>query len=108
MFVMVVSTSKIAYATSLTNDSIKQKEEDIQKAQNEKKILQQGLSDVQKLVKELEISKDNLATYVEELDGKLNTIHDKIEELQGLISTKEEEIDTTTKQLDEAIATEEA
>ena len=72
------------------------------------KILQQGLSDVQKLVKELEASKENLATYVVELDGKLNTIQEKIEELQGLIDTKEEEIETTTMQLKEAVATEEA
>lgn len=105
---LLVSTGKIAYATSLTNDSIKQKEEDIKKAQDEKKVLQQGLSDVQKLVKELEESKDDLSDYVTKLDGKLTSIQSKIDELQGLIDTKETEIETTTTQLNEAIATEKA
>ena len=104
----VLTVGGVVNASALTNASIQQKEEDIKKAQDEKKVLQQGLSDVKKLVKELETSKKNLSDYVVKLDGKLNEIQEKITELQGLIETKESEIETTTAQLNDAIATEEA
>lgn len=105
---LLVSTSNISKATGLTNDSIKKKEQEIQKAQEEKKVLQQGLSDVKTMVAELEKEKKDLNNYVVQLDAKLNTIQEKIEELQSLIKTKEEEIETTTTELDAAIAKEEA
>jgi len=89
------------HATSL-EESIKQKQEAISKAENEKKKLQAGMSDIKKLVKELEKSKNNLETYVVELDGKLAAIGDKIEELKGQITAKKEEITQAKADLDHA------
>lgn len=106
--VLFMSAGNVGLASSLTNDSIKRKEQDIKKAQGEKEILQRGLSDVKSMVAELEKAKKDLKDYVVQLDGKLNTIQEKIEELQGLIKTKEEEIETTSRELDAAIEREEA
>lgn len=92
-----------AYASELTNDSIKKKEQEINKAQQEKKALQSGLTDVKALKKELEASKANLANYVAELDGKLTVIQNKINELKVTITEKEEQIVEKTAELEEAI-----
>lgn len=107
-FSFLIYTGRVTNASALTNDSIKQKEQDIKKAQDEKAVLQQGLSDVKKMVAELETLKDNLASYVTQLDAQLGTIQAKIEELQTLIATKEAEIEETSMNLDTAIAKEEA
>lgn len=99
---------RTAYASELTNDSIKKKEEEIKKAKEEKKSLQSGLTDVKKLKEELQKSKNDLATYIAELDGNLAEIQTKIEELKTLISEKETEIEEKATELEEAIATQEA
>ncbi|MBO5057794.1 MAG: peptidoglycan DD-metalloendopeptidase family protein [Lachnospiraceae bacterium] len=103
-----VKYQNTAYASELTNDSIKQKEEEIQKAKEEKKSLQSGLTNVKELKKQLEASKTNLANYIEELDANLASIQAKIDELKTMISQKEEEIEQKTVELEEAVATQEA
>ncbi len=97
-----------AFASELTNDSIKKKEEEIKQAKEEKKELQSSLTDVKNLKKELEASKTDLANYIAELDASLATIQAKIEELKILISDKEAEIEETTQELEEAVAVQEA
>lgn len=97
-----------AFASELTNDSIKKKEEEIKQAKEEKKELQNSLTDVKNLKKELEASKTNLANYITELDASLATIQAKIEEYKTLISDKETEIAETTLELEEAVAVQEA
>lgn len=92
-----------AYASELTNDSIKKKEEEISKAKEEKQALQSGLTNVKELKKQLETSKANLTNYVAELDADLVTIQAKINELKTLISEKEDQITQKTKELDEAL-----
>ena len=52
----------ITYASDLTNDSIREKEAEINKAREEKKALQNGLTDIQALKKALEASKKELAS----------------------------------------------
>lgn len=96
------------YASELTNESIKKKEEEISKAKEEKKALQSGLTDVKKLKEELEASKANLATYVAELDANLVEIQTKINDLKTQISDKETEIQEKQAELDDAIAVQEA
>lgn len=103
-----VKYQNTAYASELTNDSIKQKEEEIKKAKEEKKSLQSGLTNVKELKKQLEASKTNLANYIEELDANLASIQAKIDELKTMISQKEEEIEQKTVELEEAVATQEA
>lgn len=96
-----------ASATGLTNDSIKQKENEIEKAKEEKKSLQNGLTNVKELKRQLEASKESLAGYIEELDANLATIQAKIDELKSMITQKEEEIVQKTQELEEAVAVQE-
>ena len=97
-----------AYASELTNESIKKKEEEISKAKEEKKALQSGLTNVKELKKQLEASKANLTNYVAELDADLVTIQAKIDELKKLIAEKKEQITQKTKELEEALAVQQA
>ncbi|MBR4983663.1 MAG: peptidoglycan DD-metalloendopeptidase family protein [Lachnospiraceae bacterium] len=94
-------------ATGSTSATIQQKKDEINKAKEERKKLQQGLSDVKKMVSKLEKSKTSLKNYVKELDSQLSSVQTKIQELKDLISEKEEEIEQTKKELEEAIAIEE-
>lgn len=96
------------YASELTNDIIKQKESEIEKAKEEKQSLQSGLTDVKEIKKQLEASKTSLANYIEELDNNLADIQTKIDELKTMISEKKAEIEEKTKELEEAVAVQEA
>lgn len=97
-----------ALASELTNDSIKQKEAEINKAKEEKKALQSGLTNVKEIKKQLEQSKADLANYVEELDANLVEIQTKIDDLKTQISQKEEEIVQKTEELEEAVSVQQA
>ena len=109
LFVLMGSKwQSIVYADDLTNDKIKQAEADIQKAKDEKKSLQNSLTDVKKLKEELEKSKSNLSNYITELDGQLTAIQTKISDLKIMISDKETEIDEKTVELNEAVEVQEA
>ncbi len=94
-----------AHASELTNESIRQKEEEISKAREEKKELQSGLTNVKELKKQLEASKADLANYVAKLDEDLSSIQAKINELKTLIEEKEGEIVQTEEELEQAIET---
>ncbi len=85
--------------SSLTSDSIKEKENQISQAQDEKKELQNGLSNLQKIKEELESQKSNLTNYVKELDANLAEIEQNIAELKAKITAKEEEIVLTEAEL---------
>lgn len=97
-----------AFASELTNESIKQKEAEINKAKEEKKALQNGLTNVKEIKKQLEKSKAELASYVEELDAELVSIQNKINDLKNLIAEKEEEIAQKTEELEEALRVQQA
>lgn len=99
---------QVVHASELTNESIKQKEAEIQKAKEEKKSLQSGLTNVKELKKSLETSKTNLANYIAELDVHLAEIQGKIEALKTQISEKEEEIAEKTEELEAALEVQEA
>lgn len=93
----------VTYASELTNDSIREKEAEINRAKKEKNELQSGLTDVKAIKKELENAKADLADYVEELDANLTAIQNKINELKEKITEKEEEIAQKTVELEEAV-----
>lgn len=97
-----------AYASELTNDSIRKKEEEISRAKEEKQNLQSGLTDVKELKKELEKSKADLQNYVAELDTELSNIQAKINELKTLIEEKEGQITEKTQELEDALAVQQA
>ena len=94
--------------SALTSDSIKQKEEQIKQAEEQKKNLQNSLTDVKTVKKRLEQEKSDLKNYVQELDAQLMQIQDNITSLNAQITEKEEEIRLTQEELAEAKQIEEA
>ena len=87
---------------AVTSDSIREKEQEIEKAKKEVSGLKSNLTDVEKLKKELEQSKNDLTAYVRQLDGQLADIQEKISQYNTMITEKEEEIEETARDLDEA------
>ena len=107
---MIDRTSLPASATtmsSLTSDSIKEKENQISQAEKEKEQMQNKLTDLQKVKKDLEAQKANLKNYVAQLDSKLSEIEQNITELKAQITTKESEITQTENELAVALEKEE-
>lgn len=100
---LFIPASIDAQASGLTNDSIKQKEEEIENARELKNKLQSNLTDVKKIKEELEASKNDLTAYVTQLDGQLKTIQEKIADLKDKIAEKEEEISVTEQELEVAV-----
>ncbi len=98
-----ISGPRNVRASGLTNDLIKEKEQEIQSAKELKKELQSDLTDVKKVKEELEESKKDLAEYVERLDGELATVQAKIADLKEKIEIKEAEIVQTQEELEAAI-----
>ncbi len=90
-------------AKAVTNESIQQKEKEIENAKAEVSTLKSNLTDVEALKKELEASKSSLTDYVTQLDGQLNNIQEKIQQYNTLITEKEAEITATTEELNAAI-----
>lgn len=88
---------------AVTNDSIREKEAEIERAKQEVSNLKSNMTDVEALKKELEQSKSNLTAYVTQLDTELGNIQDKIDEYNTLITDKESEIETTTEELNDAV-----
>lgn len=88
--------------SSITSESIREKEGQISEAQDEKKQLSSALTDIKSLKEQLEKEKANLENYVVALDNNLAEIQQKISELNGLIAEKEEEIRETEAELEAA------
>lgn len=84
--------SKATTMSSITSDSIKEKEQQISQAQKEKEALQNNLSDLKKIKKELEAQKKNLKNYVAQLDENLAQIEKNVAELKVKIQNKETQI----------------
>lgn len=93
--------------SSITSDSIREKEEQIQQAQKEKEALQNGLTNLQAIKKDLETRKANLKEYVAQLDKSLMEMEQNIAELNQQISAKQEEISQNQKELEAALEREE-
>ena len=100
--VIIVAYSEPTQA-ALTNDSIRQKEAEIEAAKEQISGLKSSKTDIEKLKKELEQSKNDLSAYVTQLDEQLSGIQAKIEQYNTMIAEKEEEIEVATAELEEAI-----
>lgn len=94
-------------SSSITSESIREKQGQITQAENERKTLESGLSNLKQIKKELEATRSDLKNYVAQLDGNLAEIEAKIEELNVQIASKEADIAQTQKELEEATAKEE-
>lgn len=102
------SSGEASSLSSITSDSIRDKQNQISKAEEEKKELQNMLTDVKKIMSGLESQKNDLKKYVEQLDGNLEQIQNKIAELQNMITDKEKQIEETEAELEEAQLKEES
>jgi len=83
-------------------DSIKEKQKQIEEAEKEKKSIKNTISDINSMVDELEKEKDDLTAYVSELDGQVTEIEANIEELEAAIAKKEQDIADTEAELEKA------
>lgn len=92
---------------AVTSESIREKEQEIEKAKEQVSGLKSSLTDVEKLKKELEQSKSDLTAFVQQLDGQLADIQENIAKYNTMITEKEEEIEETLRDLDEAQARQE-
>lgn len=100
------SSGNAATFDDITSDSIKDKQNQIDKAENQKDQLKNMLTDVKSIKKQLESQKADLKKYVEELDKNLAEIQQKISTFEALIAEKEREITKTEAELVEAQAME--
>lgn len=100
------SSGNAATFDDITSDSIKDKQNQIDKAENQKDQLKNMLTDVKSIKKQLESQKADLKKYVEELDKNLVEIQQKISNFEALIAEKEREIAKTEAELVEAQAME--
>ena len=96
-----------ARSSSITSQSIKEKEQQISQAEKEKEQMEGLLTNLQKVKKELEAEKTNLKNYVAQLDNSLSEIESNIADLKARISTKESEIEQTGLELEAALSREE-
>lgn len=83
----------------ITSESIEEKEEQIEQAEKERKNLQNSLTDIKAVKKELEEKKKDLSNYVTELDARLVAIQQHIDALNEQIAEKEAEIVLTQEEL---------
>ena len=93
--------------SSITSDSIREKQDQITQAQKEREQMKSNLSNLEKIKKDLETQKSNLKNYVAQLDQDLSQIEQNIVELKSKIAAKEEEITQTQAELDAALEKEE-
>lgn len=105
-FGLVGQASAAGGVGSVTSQSIKDKEKQMNKAEKELDQLEDMLSDVKAMKKSLESKKNNLKEYIKELDANLDIILAKIAELENLIVTKEGEIAQAEADLAEALSME--
>ncbi len=93
--------------SSITSESIREKEDQISRRREEREALQGGLSNLQEIKKQLESQKANLNQYVKQLDGALAEIEHNIADLNEKISVKEGEIFQAEAELEAALEREE-
>ena len=99
---ILLTNASFSSASGITSASIKDKQNQILKAEEERKNLQSSLSDAKAIKKRLEADKQDLSAYVMELDKQLQEIQDNIARLNEQIDTKEKEIEEAKIQLAEA------
>ncbi len=93
--------------SSITSDSIKDKQNQISQAEDQREKLEDLMTDIKAVKKELESQRKNLKKYLAQLDQNLEVIQGKISELELLIKEKEADIVKTEAELAAALITEE-
>ena len=83
-------------------DNIKEKQDQIDKAEKDKKAIKDNISNMNSMIDSLEKEKGDLSMYVSQLDSKMEDVEANIEELTNKIEQKENEILETEVELEEA------
>ena len=104
VFIIAIPLTVLADETteSLTNDKIKENQQAITKAEEEKNKLATGKKDIEQILASLETVKGDLEEYVTQLDANLNDMNEKLNELALKLSDKEQSIKTTQEALKRA------
>ena len=76
--------------SSITSDSIREKQDQINQAQKERETMKSNLSNLEQIKKDLETKKSNLKSYVAQLDQNLSEIEQNIADLKSQITAKED------------------
>jgi murein DD-endopeptidase MepM/ murein hydrolase activator NlpD len=95
-------TAAPALAATYTNDTIRQKQAEIEETKKEQEEIQESISDVEAVKEQLESSKSDLESYVTQLDAELTQMQENIDSLNQQIDDKEAEIEQTKQELEEA------
>ncbi len=82
--------------------------EKLQKAEQEHKQTTDKLKETKQNIDSLNDTRDDLQDKLDELNDNLTEVSDNLAKLEEQISAKEEEIEQTTRDLDDAIATQES
>ncbi len=90
----------------ITSDAIKDKENQITAAEEQKKKLEESLAGLAEEKKELEGIKGDLEAFIKELDSELAQLENEVENLNQLIAAKESEILDAELELAQALLTE--
>ena len=91
-------------ADEVTEESIQEKEDQIEAAKAEQEQIESSISDLETLVAELEALESDLEAYVTQLDAQLTAIQLNIDSLNEQIEEKEATIAQTQIELEEAEA----
>lgn len=106
IFMNMPSSTSATSFSSITSDSIRDKEEQISRAEEEKENLQNSLTNVKEIKAQLEADKKDLKNYVTQLDKELAAIQENIAQLNTQIAEKEADIAETQAELEKAKETE--
>ncbi len=93
--------------SSITSDSIAAKKEEISNAAKQQGSIKNSITNMEKIVKDLEHKKADLDKYIESIDTAMDDIQDKIKSYENLIAEKEAELVLKEKELAEALEQEE-
>ncbi len=94
--------SLLTASATVTEESIKAKENQISEAKKERDSLSSAKTDLEEIKKQLEQSKSDLKTYITQIDSSLADVQSKIDALKEQITEKEAQITKTTEELEEA------
>lgn len=91
-----------SYLDGITSASIREKQQEVEDAKNQKAQIEGMKSDVEKIKQELEQQKNDLSAYITELDAALAQMQYNIEDLSDQIYLKQTDIAETEEQLAQA------
>ncbi len=99
MILTLCGSNLVVGHAEVTEESIKEKENQISNAKKERDSLKNAKTDLEKVKKELETSKSNLNSYITKIDASLTEVQSNIDNLNEEITAKEAQIQTTTAEL---------